>query len=1801
MASKRINPIPLITFSVLLAIQSFAQDGLSPVIRLKSGNIIPEKNITKQLLSGLDGKTARWNGQSIYLFQFNQIPAAKTISLLKDAGVHLLDFIPGSAYTVSVTAPLDSARLTAAGVIAVIALTPEQKMQPELAAGNFPAHAVKQPGSIDCWISFPATYTVGEVSQALRQHNFDIQSLLYSPYRIIAVRLSTARLRELASFPFIEYVEPAPGEDQPLNNKSTANARANILSSSFGSGRNLRGSGVTIGIGDNADPLRHVDLSGRIINRNSLSFGSHGVHVMGIAGGGGIVEEKFTGFAPKARIVSQAFSNILLYAPAYVQDFGMVITNNSYGNIVNECDYMGLYDLYARVLDQQAFQMPSLQNIFSAGNSGAMTCFGLPQGYRTVLGGYQSAKNVITVGNTTELGDIITASSKGPVKDGRLKPEIVAQGTNVMSSWPINIYSYNTGTSMSSPAVAGGMALLYEKYKIMHSGTNPQSALMKALVCNGGTDDNITPGPDYAYGFGWMNLLRSVTMLENNLYFNDSVANNQANTHNITVSANTARLKVMLYWNDPAASVLAATTLVNDLDLKVTDPSSNVSLPLVLDANNVLAAAVQGRDSLNNIEQVVITNPPAGVYTLEVNGKAVTQNPRQPYFLVFDTMAISSNLTYPMGGEHVVAGDSVYISWDSWGDPANSFTLEYSTDNGGNWTLINGSVSATLRQYKWFIPNVNTSTALVRLTRNGTSIVSTSGAFTIVGVPNVQLAPVQCEGYISIYWLPVNGVTNYEVMWLNGDEMVHVANTTDTFYVFSGLSKDSTYWVAVRSIFNGSPGRRSTGISRQPNNGACTGSISDNDIKVDAILSPLYSGRLLTSNTLSGTQPIGIRIKNLDDVPTAGNITATYRINGGAPVNEVITAPAIAAGGTLNYTFTATANMLPAGIYDLEVSVAQTGDNVTANNTLTKRFKQLNNPAITLVTPFVDDIETGVDSSYLLPRVGLEGLDRYDFSTNTVNGRVRTFINTGIAHSGSKALTLDADRFNGGTVDTLTGTFNLTGFNPATDDIRLDFHYKNHGQTNIFANKLWVRGDDTQNWIQAYDLYLNQNPTDGSYKKTASIELSDLLATAAPAQTYSSSFQLRWGQFGQFQASGDDGGAGYTFDDIRLYKVTDDIQMVSIDTPAVSGCALSATTPVRITIRNSSGTAVNNVPVNFRVDGGAWSADEFVPTVAANANAVYTFTATANLAALGTHLLETRIVYPTDSYNENDTASITLNNAPVISSFPYLENFESGAGFWYADGKNNSWEYGTPASNRISRAASGTKAWKTSLVGNYNDAEKSYLYSPCFNISGLTNPTLSLSLALDLEDCGGTACDGAYVEYTSDGKTWNRLGANGQGTNWYNKAYTNNNLWSVQFYQRWHVATIPLPTGITNLRLRFVVSSDASLNRDGVGIDDIHIYDNIYGIYSGVTMGAPVTQVINTGTNTWVDFLQAGQLVASVHPEGQEMGSTDAQAYIFTGPVRTNSGQYYHNRNITIQPPTPFLSLADSVRVRFYFLDSETELLINAAGCGTCYKPTMAYELGVTKYSDPDNNFENGTLLDNVQGVYTYINANKSTFVPFDKGYYTEFKVNNFSEFWLNNGGFDRNQPLPVKLLAFDAVKSGSNNVLNSWIVTAETGVSYYEVQVARGNTEYQQNRFISIGRLNSAGISTGNQSYSYTDIEANKSGVRYYRLKIVNQDGSIQYSAVKAVIFTGEFIWTINPNPSNGVFHVSFQATAGNDMQCRLMDVNGKVLKQFRQPVTGFIQKFSLDMQSPAFATGMYFLELKSGEQQQIFRLVKQ
>ena len=1786
----KITPLVLLFVSIFLSSALVAQTDYT--IQLKSGLVRVQPNIKKATVDTFNLRVARFQQKAFAIIQFDSIPSEATKKILSANGIELLEYIPNNAYTVTITGSPSVNILEQSKARSIFQPSAEQKMEARLVSGNIPSSAIKIAGTVDVWISFPKTFTSQDILNNLRQLNIDVLSTQYQHYKILSLRIATNRLKELAALPFVEYVQPAPGGDHLLNFNSRSAARANVLNAGIANGgKDLNGEGVTVGVGDNADVQTHIDYAGRLINRAPQAVTSaHGYHTTGTVAGAGNVNELWRGFAPKANIVSQGFSGIILNAQAYVNDYGMVVTNNSYGDNA-DCGYMGTYDLYSRLLDQMAFDMPELTNVFAAGNSGTSSCPPFLPQYHTVLGGYQSAKNVITVGATTDTGYISAFSSRGPVKDGRVKPEITAMGQGVGSDGPNNTYYYNQGTSMSAPAVAGGLALLYQQYRRLNAGSNPKNGLMKAILCNGALDKG-NAGPDFQYGFGWMNLLRSVEMLEKKTYFIANSTNGSTNNHSISVPVNTAQLKLMLYWNDPAASPLSAKTLVNDLDLEVVDLSLATTLPKILDTTNssLPNQAVNGVDRMNNLEQVVINNPAPGNYTIKVKGTAITQNPSQEYFLVYDIVPVQLKITSPIGGEGLApstaAADRVKISWEAYGYTSGTVKLEFSPDGGTTWNTIATGVDIYRVIYTWFVPDIATSNALVRIVKEGSGETTTSNAFTIVGQPTVSLAPVQCEGYITLNWNTVTGATDYDVLMLRGDEMKVVATTTATSFTFSGLSKDSIYWVTARARINDKRGRRAVAISRQPNNGNCTGTISDNDLKIDAIISPA-SGRRFTSSQLASTSTVTVRVKNLDDVPVS-NFELKYSVNGGAFITENI-GTTIADGAMYTHSFTTTTDLSAPGSYNLVAVVKNsTADPVSSNDTAIVLVRHADNQPLNLASYFVDDIETAVPATYDKDTVALNGLNRYDFARNTMYGRLRTFVNSGIAYSGSKSLTLDQNRYSpSGNTNYITGTFNLTNYNATANDIRLDFQFNNHGQLPNANNKVWIRGNDLQPWIEAYDLDDNQNEP-GVYKKTSSIEVADLLA--ANGQSFSPSFQVRWGQWGVIAATDRQNASGYSFDDIRLYEVYNDVQMLSIDAPVKASCGLTNNSTITVTVRNSSNSAINNLPVRYRIGNGPWIS-ESIASIAANTTVQYNFTIGADLSSLNTYNLQAIVDLGGDSFRENDTTTATVINSPIITSFPYLQNFEGGAGSWYSDGKNSSWQFGTPTSTKINRAASGAKAWKTRLQGNYNDLEQSYLYSPCFDLAGMTNPTLSFSLALDLEDCGAQLCDGAWVEYSADGTTWSKLGVNGQGTNWYNKAA--NQLWSVQDYTRWHVATMALPTGINRLRLRIVLSTDPAVNREGMGIDDIHIYDNINGIYDGATMTGPVTQTISG--NKWIDFITGGKLIASVQPNNQSLGATNVQVYINADAVRNVSAQYYLDRNITIKPVNKPL---DSVKVRFYFLDKESDSLINAKGCTSCSKPASAYELGVSKYSDSDTSFENGSINDNQQGTWNFINSGNVAKVPFDKGYYAEFGVKDLSEFWLNNGGIDKSSPLPVKLLDFTAIKQNNEDVLLQWKAGSENNIDKYEIELARGNDELQAGHFVKIGEVPGLGNSTTLRIYSFRDTEPDKFGSRYYRLKILNSDGSFSYSPVRAVLFNDPVLWHVFPNPSNGMFSLVYQLNNNEQLYARVVDSKGSLIKEYNRKANGFLQKLNIDLYGKA--KGVYLLQINTTGKKQTFKLYK-
>jgi cysteine-rich repeat protein len=172
--------------------------------------------------------------------------------------------------------------------------------------------------------------------------------------------------------------------------------------------------------------------------------------------------------------------------------------------------------------------------------------------------------------------------------------------------------------------------------------------------------------------------------------------------------------------------------------------------------------------------------------------------------------------------------------------------------------------------------------------------------------------------------------------------------------------------------------------------------------------------------------------------------------------------------------------------------------------------------------------------------------------------------------------------------------------------------------------------------------------------------------------------------------------------------------------------------------------------------------------------------------------------------------------------FGYAENFEAGAGGWIASGTSVSWQHGRPAATFIDAAATGPNAWVTNLTGNYNNNEMSFLTSPPFDMAAIIDdPVLRFSHIFRT----GTGDEG-WVEISTDGGTmWQKLGADGEGRNWYNVAATDVWAGNSGAMGEWRTAEHVLTgaAGHADVRIRFVLRSNASVVNEGFGIDDVWI------------------------------------------------------------------------------------------------------------------------------------------------------------------------------------------------------------------------------------------------------------------------------------------------------------------------------------------------------------------------------------------
>lgn len=290
------------------------------------------------------------------------------------------------------------------------------------------------------------------------------------------------------------------------------------------------------------------------------------------------------------------------------------------------------------------------------------------------------AKNIITVGAVDDIpyGYISPSDVKqintnfsvwGPTKDGRIKPDIVANGDELYSTLPNNTFGSKSGTSMAAPNVTGSLALLLQHYKSTHNNTVPLSSTLKAIVIHTADEAGENLGPDYKFGWGLLNTYKAAQLISQdqsnpNIIQELLLQNGQTYTLNDLYSDGTQPIKITLAWNDiPPSNYQTGPILVRDLDVRLYK-NGTTYYPWVLYLGNPGAPASPGDNTKDNVEQIFLQSPGEGFYSIVVSHKG-TLSSNQMFSLVvtgFTAPFVTFNLKQ-IGNDNQTFGQAAY--WDN--------------------------------------------------------------------------------------------------------------------------------------------------------------------------------------------------------------------------------------------------------------------------------------------------------------------------------------------------------------------------------------------------------------------------------------------------------------------------------------------------------------------------------------------------------------------------------------------------------------------------------------------------------------------------------------------------------------------------------------------------------------------------------------------------------------------------------------------------------------------------------------------------------------------------------------------------------------------------------------------------------------------------------------------------------------------------------------------------------------------------------------------------------------------------------
>lgn len=517
-----------------------------------------------------------------------------------------------------------------------------------------------------------------QVAEAAHLHDEDVVNTGAK----LRLTLKRRRLADVANVDAVRHIEEVIARRLANN---VARTVMRIESAAGGTSVAFTGKGQVVAVADTGFDKGsttdvHAAFKGRVkklyaLGRPNLKNDphGHGTHVAGSVLGDGrsTADGPVKGAAPAAKLVFQSVldaggglgglpDNLEdLFLPPYKTDKARIHTN-SWGSTGN----FGMYDMQAREVDKFVHEHRDMFICFAAGNSGTDGDRNgvIDLGSVTPPG---TAKNCLTVGASenaragmglrygegwpddfpaepiksdkvaSNVEGVVAFSGRGPTADRRIKPDVVAPGTYILSTrsratksqgWQLSpdpLYMYEGGTSMSTPLVAGAAALVREFLKTVHKKPSPSAALMKALVINGAhvmagqyVPSEAGLAPSNAQGFGRVDVQAVVGPYAPNesvALFDEDRALDTGDRQDFAfvVPAGAKRLKVTLVWTDPPGEGLQS-----DLDLIVR--AGNV------ERHGNVAAGSSAFDRVNNVEQVDWPGIPAGNVTVTVAAHSIT-------------------------------------------------------------------------------------------------------------------------------------------------------------------------------------------------------------------------------------------------------------------------------------------------------------------------------------------------------------------------------------------------------------------------------------------------------------------------------------------------------------------------------------------------------------------------------------------------------------------------------------------------------------------------------------------------------------------------------------------------------------------------------------------------------------------------------------------------------------------------------------------------------------------------------------------------------------------------------------------------------------------------------------------------------------------------------------------------------------------------------------------------------------------------------------------------------------------------